>query len=308
MHLTLATLALWALSVDHTVARPSATHQHLHRHTAGLDKRQYNLEGIDFAKIYAEKVAPTSAGDAGGAGGEGGAPGPDIFKIPKPAWDYKDPKYLWDAFGGRTINVDAGHKDVYVGNIGKPEGSNIAWVPNELGEKYKYAVKFVNVSPAPMDVMVWNKANYSFAGVDAWKNGPNAGQSAAAPTVRTTIGVKESATVVLDENTQFAWGQDTGRRRPDSGAFDTTFGEGNVGDLRGEYLGFNAWDVSSIQNGQGNVAHMVITCQEAEGDKSKESSHTGNNFVTDKDPDSNAPSIPPGPMHLTVEMGGQPLA
>jgi hypothetical protein len=101
--------------------------------------------------------------------------------------------------------------------------------------------------------------------------------SALAPTTTTltfVLAPGASQTVAFQENTQVAWAQACSSITA-SGAYDTTWGEANLGP------GGSGYDVSAIENSAGNNYAMKITSVEAPGCTSDQ---TQNMWLTATDP------------------------
>jgi hypothetical protein len=144
-------------------------------------------------------------------------------------------EFSFNGFGGRT--VPKGTEIHYVGNIGKPWGSNIIMVSEAEAHSYKYVAKFSGSNDEPWTVIVWNKA-----GPDGKLNGWY-GKSA----LTFTLPPGETRYVAFDEDSEGAWGAAPGDHLPTDhwGGYSCTWGEFSFGD--GENNGWSGWDVSAIQ-------------------------------------------------------------
>ncbi|RDW87569.1 hypothetical protein BP5796_03263 [Coleophoma crateriformis] len=179
--------------------------------------------------------------------------------------------------------------DNYYGNCGSPYGSNMIKVSSR--GTYTYTINYINTSDEDMTVVIWNKI-----GPDGQVlSGSALAPKEAALTFALTPG--SSQMVAFAEDSQVAWAQacDTFAA---SGAFGTTWGEGNFVSTGCGY------DVSAIMNAAGNTYNMTITSVEA---PSCTSSMTENMWLTATDPVGTSDGscyIAQSTAELTVQMGG----
>ena len=80
------------------------------------------------------------------------------------------------------------------------------------------------------------------------------------------------------------------------GANDCTFGEADFGDESNN--GWSGFDVSSIQNTEGNSFPMTITSPGGET-----SGNTGNNYISDSENGGVGGKLAPGKVRLTTSIG-----
>jgi hypothetical protein len=179
-------------------------------------------------------------------------PGPKP-NIPAPVeWTAIPPKgeFSFQGFGGRT--PPKGTEIHYVGNVGKPWGSNIRTVSDAEAHSYKYVAKFSGANDSPWTVVVWNKI-----GPDGKLTGWY-GNSA----LTFSLAPGETRYVAFDEDSEGAWGAAPGDHLPTDkfGGYSCTWGEFSFGDA--ENNGWSGWDVSAIQAqaAKQRVAGMSI-CQ-----------------------------------------------
>jgi hypothetical protein len=164
-------------------------------------------------------------------------PGPRPNIPPPVEWTAIPPngEFLFKGFGGRT--APKGTEIHYVGNVGKPWGSNIITVSDTEAHSYKYVAKFSGSNDSPWTVIVWNKV-----GPDGKLNGWY-GNSA----LTFTLAPGETRYVAFDEDSEGAWGAAPGDHLPTDhwGGYSCTWGEFSFGDA--ENNGWSGWDVSAIQ-------------------------------------------------------------
>lgn len=164
-------------------------------------------------------------------------PGPKPNIPPPVEWTEIPPKdeFSFKGFGGRT--APKGREIHYVGNVGKPWGSNIITVSDTEAHSYKYVAKFSGSNDSPWTVVVWNKI-----GPEGKMNGWY-GNSA----VTFTLAPGETRYVAFDEDSEGAWGAAPGDHLPTDhwGGYSCTWGEFSFGDA--ENNGWSGWDVSAIQ-------------------------------------------------------------
>lgn len=196
------------------------------------------------------------------------------------------------AFGQRTPT--SGKEVGYVSNVGIPEGSNMIKV--DSANDQIFTNQFINISEEPMTVVIWNKA--ASPGLqDPMNANPNLGASIAPehPALTISLQPKESQTVAFMDESVIGWAQAC-ETRAISGGFQTTWGEAQFNTTGSGY------DVSAIQNAEGNNYIMHITSVEA---SSCESSESQNMWITDTSTvGSGSCYIAQNTAHLITKMGG----
>lgn len=188
-------------------------------------------------------------------------------------------------FGGRTVPVDDGVPDHYIGNVGIPYGSNMHFVDESERGSYKYSLTLTNINDVSTTYIVWNKSG---------KNGQPQSGMGLEPNLKFTIGPQESRVIAFDENSQLGFSRDCERNKLGGNLPDCTWGEADFGNLQNG--GWSGYDCSSIANSKGNVDYCRMTC---EGGKT--SSHEGNMF-TDPSQTNAGGSLAPGPVAFYAEL------
>ncbi len=197
------------------------------------------------------------------------------------------------AFGDVYVSDDTTEGNAKIGNIGVPEGSNMIFVDTTTG--YDFTNTFINTSGSKMTIVVWNKAaTPKLAGgalPDAFL-GPSIAPLYAPLVFTLAAGAKQI--VAFDNNTQNGWAQATTELTKAS-QFATSWGEGNFVSTGSGY------DLSAIQNPNGNNYNMAISSEEA----SCISDPTQNYWLTDSQSfGSGSCYIAQSTAHLTTKMGG----
>ena len=191
------------------------------------------------------------------------------------------------SFGGITDPKDNGNYDEYIGNVGKPYGSNMILLnsPDDIKD-YKYSNTFTNPTGEKITVILWNKSGND--------GRPQSGMGLD-PNLKFTIDPNESKAVAFDENTQAAFSQDCPRNPLKGNLPDCTWGEIDFGDLRNG--GWSGYDRSSIPNGAGNTGLLTISCEGA-----KTSSKEDNSFTSAAQTNAGG-ALAPGPAHFKTTLG-----
>ena len=195
------------------------------------------------------------------------------------------------ATSGSGSNVGA------IGNIGNPQGSNMIKVASTEGQQFTNT--FINTSPAPLTVAIWNKAFDGPNGVEA-----NLGSAVAPKTPALTFALAPGASqiVAFQANTQIGFSQAVAATA-ESGAFATSWGEVNFSPTGSGY------DLSAIMNPQGNNYDMAISSKEAEciSDMTQNYWYAANNNPEDPQPVGNSDGscyVYGSSATLTTKMGG----
>lgn len=188
-------------------------------------------------------------------------------------------------FGYRTDPVDDGNQDHYIGNVGRPYGSNMILIDESEKASYNYTMIITNIEDTETTYIVWNKSG---------KDGRPQSGMGSEPNLRFTLGARKSQVIAFDENSQVAFSRDCERNQLGGNLPDCTWGEADFGDLRND--GWSGYDCSSIQNSKGNVGHCKISC-----DGAKTSSNLGNSFISASQTNAGG-SLAPGPVAFYVEI------
>lgn len=209
-------------------------------------------------------------------------------KKPKKA-EEKQPSYEGQRpskdFGDRTDPIDDGNQDHYIGNVGRPYGSNMILIDESERRHYKYTITLTNIEDAPTKYILWNKSG---------KDGRPQSGMGSEPNLKFTIGAQESQVIAFDENSQVSFSRDCERNVLGGNLPDCTWGEADFGDLRNG--GWSGYDCSSIPNSQGNVGHCRISCEGAKTSSDKE-----NSFVSAAQTNAGG-SLAPGPVAFYAEL------
>lgn len=308
-----STIVLCALGIETVLAMPSMhnVHRHLHK-KKDVDYNNPELyKDVDWKKVFmpsnvkasdatatADAVEVSSSAPAPTTSAEA-APSPSAAAPPAPSASASSSSgsgsggcgtkdsdgFCTEGFGGRTGSVANGNVDQYKGNVGSPYGKNMQTVDSSSADSYKYTNEFKSEASDTITIVVWNKS-----GPDGQ---PNSGQFSA-PALSFDLSPGASQFVAFDENSQIAWCHDTGKKTA-FGAYDCTFGEGDFGNLSNG--GWSGYDVSSIQNTNGNSSPMTISCPNGET-----SSNTGNNYISDSQAGGIGGNLSPGKVRLTTSI------
>ncbi|PMD20970.1 hypothetical protein NA56DRAFT_659457 [Hyaloscypha hepaticicola] len=311
------------MTIGEAVAGP--THAHMHRHfhekkdaaPVNWDTLDWNAMGIDWTSAWAagQKTATSAPAPAATPVTTAAPQAPTAAAAPAPTTTHAPSGGVFEqvvsnaasalfagldgiadaftAFG--TATVGSGSEVSYIGNIGKPQGSNMIKVATTAG--YAFTALFKNTSGGPMKVVIWNKA-YSLTG-NAADAQANLGASLApkTPILVLPLDAGDSQIVAFQENSQIGFAQATDAIAA-SGAYAITWGECNFVPTGSGY------DVSAIMNVNGNNYDMTITSAEA---PDCTSSRTQNMWLTPTDPVGNSDGscyIAQSTATLTIEMGG----
>lgn len=310
MRFSYSTLVVAALSLEYAIAQPAHHRHHHHKHrrtdysNADVSAVDFNnkdvYKGVDFGTLdYSGKTPPPAANDSGVSKTKDDPKvnpkaDPKVDPTVNPKVNTKDVSTGQGSsdgssgpqFGGRTDPIDDGNKDHYIGNVGKPYGSNMQKVAESDLGKCKYSINFINQGGESITVIVWNKSG---------RDGQAQSGMSLEPNLKMPLGIGESQAVCFDENSQVAFSQDCKRDPLKGNLPDCTWGEADFGDLRnGAWSGY---DRSSIPNGAGNTGLLTISCPDGET-SSKESNSFENVAQTNA-----GGSLVPGPVHLKAQMG-----
>ena len=150
--------------------------------------------------------------------------------------------YSTSGFGGSTDPFGAG--DTYVGNIGRPYGSNILEVSSSDASKYQYVVKFVGPSTDGWKVVIWNKVGPD-GKLDGWYN-DNA-------SLKFSIAAGEAKYIAFAFDSQGGWTAANTTSIPTDqwGSYASTWGEFDFGSSNNK--GWSGFDVSAIQAQNANL-------------------------------------------------------
>jgi hypothetical protein len=195
--------------------------------------------------------------------------------------DHSSPK----GFGDRSDPVDDGNQDHYIGNVGRPYGSNMIFIDESEKGGYKYTMTITNIEDAETNYIVWNKSG---------KDGRPQSGMGSEPNLKFTLGARKSQMIAFDENSQVAFSRDCERNKLGGNLPDCTWGEADFGDLRNG--GWSGYDCSSIQNSKGNVGHCKISC-----DGAKTSSNLENSFTHVSQTNAGG-ALAPGPVAFYAEI------
>jgi len=193
------------------------------------------------------------------------------------------------SFGGDCGCVSGSAGDFYMGQVGKPYGSNIIKVDSTKG--YDFTNTFTNSQSETITVNIWNKVGEDMQ--------PLSG-SALAPKTTTltfTLGPGKSQVVAFMADSQVGWAQATSATA-ESGAYATSWGEANFCATGSGY------DMSAIMNPDGNSYNMSISSDEA---PACTSDRTQNYWLTATEPIGSSDGscyIAQSTAHLTTVMGG----
>ncbi|KAJ5288357.1 hypothetical protein PENANT_c056G08308 [Penicillium antarcticum] len=166
------------------------------------------------------------------------------------AWTDVSPgeSYSTAGFGGSTDPVGSG--DAYVGNVGRPYGSNIMEVAASDANRFQYIVKFVGPSAGGWRVAIWNKVGPG-GKLDGWYG--NA-------CCQFTLAADEAKYIAFATNSQGGWVATNTTSIPTNqlGSYAGTWGEFDFGNTA--HNGWSGFDVSAIQaqNAQLEVQGMRI--------------------------------------------------
>jgi hypothetical protein len=190
---------------------------------------------------------------------------------------------------GTIVKGDGTTGDSSYGNYGGPYGSNIIKVDSTAS--YDYTVEFVNTQSSSITVNIWNKVGPDLQ--------PLSGSALAPKNTSLTFVLKAGASqiVAFDEDSQVAWAQACSATTA-SGSYSQTWGEANFVSTGSGY------DMSAIENSEGNVYNMTLTSVEA---PACTSDPTQNYWLTATDPvgDSDGSCyIAQSTAHLTALMAG----
>jgi hypothetical protein len=208
-----------------------------------------------------------------------------------------DEAYTTSGFGAST--EPSGSGDTYVGNVGKPYGSNIVIIPLEQASKYKYVAKFTSSTTGEWKVVIWNKIGPD-GKMDGWYG--NACCSFA-------LAAGQTKYVAFAPNSQGGWGMTKTASIPkdQNGGYASTWGEFDFGSAEND--GWSGFDVSAIQaqHAQLEVQGMQICSALNKGLCSyitKDAKVVHNAYtISTAELGGIGGNLLPGPVRLAVEIG-----
>ena len=297
-------LVLAALSLECAIAQPAHSVHHRHHHNNRRHASPVDVSGVDFSNpdLYNNPAAPKV--DVSGVDFNN----PDLYKtktpvvtdsaakvsVPAPKVDVAAPTVVPvpkvdkaannTLFGGRTDPIVNGNVNEYIGNVGKPYGSNMAKVDESDIGSCKYSIKFVNNRGNSLSVIVWNKSG---------KDGKPLSGMSSTPNLSFPLATGESQVVCFDENSQVGFAPDCKRNPLQGNTPDCTWGEADFGNISNG--GWSGYDVSSIPNSAGNVENLTISCPGGET-----SSQASNSFTSAAQTNAGG-SLAPGPAPITAK-------
>ena len=201
------------------------------------------------------------------------------------------------SFGGRTEGRQGGNKDLYIGNVGSPFGSNMMLVDTATAqENYKYTITFKNTGSKDIRIIVWQNPG---------RDGSPLGGKGEDPIITIPLGGGQSQAVAFDEDTHGAFSLDCARDNPDHSTVCAR-GEYNFGDKcppqwdnPNGAQGWSGFDRSTIMGGSND--HLGMSCLNC-GSGGPQLSAKGKNEWYDEGQSSAGGAIKPGPAHLLTEM------
>ncbi|EEH37939.1 hypothetical protein PAAG_00860 [Paracoccidioides lutzii Pb01] len=198
--------------------------------------------------------------------------------------------YTNTGFGARTSSHGSGY--TYVGNVGKPWGSNIIEISEADVSKYKYVAEFSGQNTETWLVVIWNKFG------PTGKLDGHFGNSA----LSFSLAPGEHKFVAFDEDTQGGFSAAPGSALPRGkyGSYSSTWGEFDFGSKINH--GWSGFDVSAIQ---AQLAGQQVQGMKICGNGQCSSISRGggvNNAYTAKDAARGGigGNLPPGPVKLEV--------
>jgi len=283
MRYSTTTMVVAALSVGQTLAGP--THAHLHRHRNVHEKKDVDWDkldwahmGIDWSSAWAAGQHSSTAPPAAAASTPAASPiiaaevKPTAAAAPASSSSDSDDlvsSLTSDAsslFNGLTglanSRVSFGQPAIgggsiigAIGNIGKPQGSNMVKV--DSAEGYDFTNTFINTSPETMTVVIWNKAFSSAedGGVEAALANLGSCVAPKTPALSFALAPKAKQVVAFQDETIIGWSQAVNAKTA-SGAFAVTWGEAKFNS------GGSGYDMSAILNPQGNNYNLAISSSE----------------------------------------------
>ncbi|KAI4246881.1 MAG: hypothetical protein LQ352_006283 [Teloschistes flavicans] len=198
-------------------------------------------------------------------------------------------------FGGRTAGHQGSNKDLYIGNVGSPFGSNMMLVDTQTAQQAnKYTVTFKNNGNNDIKVIVWQNPG---------RDGSPLGGKGEDPVISIPLGGGQSQAVAFDEDTHGAFSLDCARGG--DGSTTCARGEYNFGDqCKHEWdnangsQGWSGFDRSTIMGGAGD--NLGLSCLNCGSGGSQMSAKGKNEFTSDLQP-SGGGAIVPGPAHILAE-------
>ena len=153
------------------------------------------------------------------------------------AWTDVPPSKSYSTAGFGVSTGPFGSGDAYVGNVGRPYGSNIMEVAASDASQYQYIVKFVGPSTGGWRVAIWNKSGPD-GKLDGWYG--NA-------CFQFTLAADEAKYIAFATNSQGGWVATNTTSIPTNqfGSYAGTWGEFDFGNTANN--GWSGFDVSAIQ-------------------------------------------------------------
>ncbi|KAI4273619.1 MAG: hypothetical protein LQ337_004502 [Flavoplaca oasis] len=200
-------------------------------------------------------------------------------------------------FGGRTAGKQGGNKDLYMGNVGVPFGSNMMLVDTATAQdKFKYTITFKNSASEKKQIIIWQNPG---------RNGTPLGGKGEDPVITIPLAPGASQAVAFDEDTHGAFSLDCDRGF--DGSTTCARGEYNFGDLcppqwdnPNGAQGWSGFSRSVIRGGTDEMSMSCLNCIARGADTDFMSKKGKNEFVTDKQLQAGG-AIPKGPAHVLAE-------
>jgi hypothetical protein len=165
-------------------------------------------------------------------------------------WTAQPSDGIFSTAGFGATTEPSGSGDTYVGNVGRPYGSNIIIIPRDQASKYKYIAKFTGPPTEESKVVIWNKIGPD-GKMDGWYG--NACCSF-------TLEAGQTEYVAFAPDSNGGWATSKTRSIPIDryGRYASTWGEFDFGSVKND--GWSGFDVSAIlaQHAQLEVQGMQI--------------------------------------------------
>ncbi|KAL8928722.1 MAG: hypothetical protein Q9172_000785 [Xanthocarpia lactea] len=198
-------------------------------------------------------------------------------------------------FGGRTTSKPGANKDVYMGNVGVPFGSNMMLVDTATAqEKNKYTITFKNNASEKKQIIVWQNPG---------RDGSPLGGKSEEPIITIPLAPGASQAVAFDEDIHGAFSLDCERNNYEGSTKcargEFTFGDGapKQWDRQEGSQGWSGFSRSVIMGGTDEMSMSCLNC----GSGGPQLSAKGKNeFTSDKQTEEGG-AIKPGPAHVLAE-------
>lgn len=153
------------------------------------------------------------------------------------AWTAQPLDGIYSTAGFGASTEPSGTGDTYVGNVGRPYGSNIIVIPADQASTYKYVAKFSGPPTEERRVVIWNKIGPD-GRMDGWYG--NACCSF-------TLEAGQTVYVAFAADSNGGWAASKTRSIPTNqyGSYASTWGEFDFGSAKND--GWSGFDVSAIQ-------------------------------------------------------------